>query len=160
MKIIASLLLLPCLLSGQTYKQQTYIPPAVPDEVHLGMPLHTFQEKVRIEHLKEDKIQTYKKVYFHPAKEPEVNAIIYHFDRALQEQPLYEIIVRYEDRSMAKRSANELWGKPNFASDEGTVPDEWRFQPEAGPELWCWVYKTTLVIVGKVPGTAWAEDWE
>jgi hypothetical protein len=68
-------------------------------------------------------------------------------------EPLYEIIVNFKSESLAGSKAQKLLKQPNHQDGE------WRYiyKKEA---LWCWVYKTKIVYVARIPDTEWYSEWD
>lgn len=147
------------IISMQLKGQSNYFPDAIDSKIYLGMTLTEFKAVSDMQRLKKDRIQTSRIAFFQPSADPNINAIIYYFDKDLRGNPLYEVIIRYEERKMAKKNARSLFGAPNFTKRQDGKLNEWRMTPENGPAIWAWTHKTTLVIVGKVPETEWSKEW-
>ncbi len=153
--IVASVFCCRLNAQGPSFK----MPQGVSQDLRFGMPLAEFKEVSNMLRMREDRIQTERKAYFQPSNDPDINAIIYYFDKDLRGNPLYQIIIRYEERKLARKNARQLFGTPNYTTREDGKLNEWRMSPAAGPPIWAWAHKTTLVIVGNVPGTEWSEEW-
>ena len=82
----------------------------------------------------------------------DVNEIIYYFGTKGNE-PLYEMIVNFNSESLAESKALELLKQANHKNKE------WRYAYKKLP-LWCWVFKSKIVYVAKIPDTEWYSDWD
>ena len=138
-------------LSGQEAIIKRPFPREVNYKVKFELPLAEFEEGFKREKIERDNSYGFRIVYTQKVDRRNVKDIIYYFD-ADGDQPLYEVIVSYNDEETPRVIAERRFGAPNYKQEE------WRFRYK-DHDIWCWVYNNKIVIAAKVPDTEWYEDW-
>ncbi|MDW3190922.1 MAG: hypothetical protein R8G66_01070 [Cytophagales bacterium] len=160
---ILSLLLLMLSLTviAQDQDRPFAFPEGVPSKLQFGMSSLDFKKVVDMRAMKVDDTRSWRRVYFQPSDEPQIKTLLYYIAKDVENQPLYEVIVQYDSRALASKKAVSYFGEPNYVGEDSETPNEWRFKAAAG-ELakWVWVYKNQIVMVARVPGCEWDEDWD
>ena len=157
--VISALCLL--LTLKTTAQDQTFtLPAGIPAGVAFGMPVSAFTQVVDMRTMKSDNTRDWRTVYFQPSSDPDIRALIYYISKEVADQPLYEIIIQYASEELAKTKAVEYFGAPNHSAAEDDPKEEWRFNVPNEFARWVWVYKDKLVLVARVPGTEWDEEWD
>ncbi len=136
------------------------MPQGIPPDLALGMPLSGFKKAVDMNAMRVDDTRSWRRVYFQPSPDPNIRSLIYYVAKELEDQPLYEVIISYTSHDLARENARNFFGAPNHISEDSEVPDEWRFKATPDDiDKWAWIYKDQIVIVAKVPGCEWDEEW-
>lgn len=82
-----------------------------------------------------------------------IEGAAYYFD-AEGDKPLYEIIIIYADEAARDAAAATLLGPPNYKDNT-----EWMLSPKKGYPLYCWKFKTKLVVAALIPNTEWYNEF-
>ena len=85
-----------------------------------------------------------------------ITSIVYYLDNEGQ-QPLYEIIVNYDNESTMELKANKLLGKSNYSGKDGKSK-EWKFDLKKEFPLHVWTFKNKIVYVYPLLNTEWNES--
>ena len=130
------------------------LPPEINSEIYFGMNLANFKNVIGSNLVLETKNDNdFRLVYSQKTKLPETPTVIYYFDNE-QNKPLYEIIINYQNKDQAKKAATLLFGESNLNQTE------WRIKIQGFPEVWSWVYKNKLIVVAKIYGSEWFDEWD
>lgn len=148
-------------LTAQDQDKSFSFPEGVPSDLSFGMPQAEFKNVENMGTMKVDDTRSWRTVYFQPGSDQHIRTLLYYIAKEVENQPLYEVIVRYNSREMAKRKARSFFGEPNYIGEDSDTPNEWRFDA-TGDKLakWVWVYKNQIVMVARVAGSDWDEDWD
>ena len=136
------------------------VPNVVPEGVFLGMPHEDFKRAVDLGKMTVDTSRVFRWTYFHENPDEAIEGILYYIDHQRQHQPLYQIVVAYGHQEKAYDQAVRLFGKTNYLNKKSGEVEEWRFSIPGMPAIWVWCYQGNLVVIGKIPGTEWAEEWD
>ncbi|RME91948.1 MAG: hypothetical protein D6772_17600 [Bacteroidetes bacterium] len=118
--------------------------------VYFNMPRKEFLQ--RQPHLEElSQRVSFRRVYIDTATAAPLDYIVYYFDKDRHE-PLYEVILAFQDTISRDQTAAKLLGPPNYEGDEWYVPRDSAFDYSA------WRFQNKLVIIGRIEGTEWAEE--
>jgi hypothetical protein len=159
--IITCLLFITLLLSNTSVIAQkktsnaiNVLPPEINSAIYFGMNFADFKNVIGSDLVLESEIinNGFRLVYTQKTKIPKIPVLIYYFANE-QNIPLYEIIINYQNNEQAKKAATLLFGQPNFNQTE------WRVKIKGFPEVWSWVYKNKLVVVAKIYGSEWFDEW-
>lgn len=141
-------------------EQSFTMPQVVPSQLGFGISLIDFKKSADMSSMRVDNTRDWRTVYFQPDDDPEVKSLIYFFDNKQPGKPLYEITIQFLNEKIAQQNATLYFGTPNHPSEGDATSEEWRFEPTGTFAKWAWVYKDKIVIVARVPGTDWDEDWD
>ncbi|EJF55089.1 hypothetical protein SapgrDRAFT_3452 [Saprospira grandis DSM 2844] len=94
---------------------------------------------------------SFRKEFYEEIGRDSIKRVFYYIDSD-SPQPLYEILVEYQDKNYMKEEAERLLGQPN--SNNGS---EWLFDSRQGFKIRAWLHETRLVFAGEIPGTEWSE---
>nr|WP_297787956.1 hypothetical protein [uncultured Allomuricauda sp.] len=146
-----------CNISGEaqynTSQACSLLPSGINSEIYFGMNLADFKNVIGSNLQLESKSNTdFRLVYSQKTNLTEISSIVYYFDNE-HNKPLYEMIINYQNQEQAKKAATFLFGRPNFNQTE------WRIKIQGVPEIWSWVYRNKLVVVAKIPGSEWFDEW-
>ncbi|MDF0708477.1 hypothetical protein [Flagellimonas okinawensis] len=129
------------------------LPPELNSEIFFGISLADFKNvngsNLKLESERND---DFRLIYTQPNYSPDITYIVYYFNNE-QHKPFYETIINYRYEEQAKKAGTRLFGQPNYNKTE------WRIKMAGMPEIWSWIYKTKLVIVAKIPGSEWYNEW-
>ncbi len=138
---------------NKTSNALNVLPSEINSEIYFGMNLADFKNVIGRDLVLETKNDTdFRLVYSQKTTIPEIPTVVYYFDNE-QNKPLYEIIINYQNEEQAKKAATLLFGQPNFNQTE------WRIKIQGFPEIWSWVYKNKLIVVAKIYGSEWIDEW-
>lgn len=146
---------------GVSAQETTFtFPKGISPDLKFGMSLAEFKQTADMKTMRIDDTRSWRKVLYQPSEYPEIKSLIYYFAKDVFNKPLYEVIITYSSTQQAIKKASQYFGSPNFIGEDSEEPNEWRFAA-ADKDLpkWVWVYKDQIVIVAKVPGSEWDEDW-
>ncbi|MBO0330031.1 hypothetical protein [[Muricauda] lutisoli] len=130
------------------------LPSEINSEIYFGINLADFKNVIGSNLKLETKSNTdFRLIYSQETNLKEISSVIYYFDNE-NSKPLYEVIINYQNEEQAKKAATILFGQPNFDQID------WRIKIQGAPEIWSWVYKNKLVVVAKIPGSEWFNEWD
>ena len=96
----------------------------------------------------------FRHIYLEEVDMDDISSIVYYFDKD-DHEPLYEVILVYNDEATRDAAAKKLLGSPN------TTGGEWLKSHKKRKDVRAWTFKTKLVIVQLLDKTEWAEHtWE
>ncbi|MEL6559088.1 MAG: hypothetical protein AAFQ94_12945 [Bacteroidota bacterium] len=147
---IIILLFISFTLQAQLPKVKKVYPKGVPKKVKMGMSLSDFKARFKDAKPAEEEYD-FREVYLLEAVHSEITSFVLYFD-ADGNKPLYEIMVVYRDNQLAKRSANTLFGDPNYEEKEWKVLRKKQI-------FWSWVYQEKLILVANIPDTEWSDSF-
>ena len=140
-----------CLLFSITMLAQSnsddFIPKGVPNYVSFGMSVADFEKKAKkVE--KVDDSMPFRVVFSQEMKAKGIDEIIYYFDADERSQPLYEIIIVYDNLKKREKAIRNKFNEDT---------EEWSYALSNPYPVDAWIFKNKLVVVAKIPGTEWAE---
>ncbi|AGC78570.1 hypothetical protein LX97_02665 [Nonlabens dokdonensis] len=139
---------------NESSKTCNVLPSEINSEIYFGIDLAEFKKIVGNNLKLETKSNTnFRLIYSQKTNLPEIPMITYYFDNK-ENKPLYEIILNYQNEKQAQNAATLLFGQPNYNQTE------WRTNIQGFPNIWSWVYKNKLVVVAKIPGSEWFDEWD
>ena len=125
--------------------QQKYLPYPF-KYLYLGMPIEEFKKANPKAKIQEHNALNYRIVAEEFSPSSEIKEIIYYFDTEDQ-NPLFELIIEYNDTTQHDKVVKELYGEPNFHNNR------WKIDVHEGFDMMIWEHETKLVIVGKIDHT-------
>ncbi|NOQ74216.1 MAG: hypothetical protein GQ574_19565 [Crocinitomix sp.] len=143
-----SLLIVACV---NQKNEKRYLPNEVEKAVYFNMPLADFKALKGSKAEIQDDGMDFRKVFFESVGGTLIEYFGYYFD-ADNNQPLYEIIIGYNDETTLNSEAVKLLGAPNYKDTE------WRFELEKTHDILAWTFKKKLIIVALIPETEWHEE--
>ncbi|MCF8296524.1 MAG: hypothetical protein K9J13_03180 [Saprospiraceae bacterium] len=147
--IIATLFLFSC--SG-TKDLHSYQKKYIPKEFHnlyLGMPLKEIKKVIEFSEEDISKVMSFRLSIVEENKTEQIKEVTYYLDDG-EDNPLYEIIIEYNDIAVRDNVVKKLYGEPNHG-------EEWRFETQEFP-IMVWTYQSKLIIAAKMKGTEWENE--
>ncbi|MFT5819338.1 MAG: hypothetical protein ACI8ZM_000561 [Crocinitomix sp.] len=143
-----SLLIFSCI---NQKKEKRYLPEEVEKAIYFNISLSDFKDLKGGKAEIQDDGMDFRKVFFEAVNGTLIEYFGYYFDTD-NKQPLYEILIGYNDEATANVAAIKLLGTPNYKDTE------WKFELDKTHDILAWIFKKKLIIVALIPETEWYEE--
>jgi len=149
-RLLGLFLLFPFFIQAQNFNAKTILPKSL-SKYSFGMSLDNFTGKnnaaTRIVTGTSFRIE-YQDIT--PAKD--IKKVTYYFD-AENNQPLYEMIIEFNDQQSLNNHCSQKLGSPNDGK-------QWKRTTKEGYTFKAWRFSNTLVYAMGLPSTEWEKGWD
>lgn len=129
--------------------QRRYIPEVFSD-LHIGMSIDEFRQVRDPQSMGSYLSMEFRIQLEEVIEEGDIVEVTYYFDKDLEGNPLYEMIIQYRPEFDLAAYVASVYGSPNRNQ-------EWQFDIGESFPIRIWTYQNRLIIAGIIPGTEWVD---
>jgi hypothetical protein len=144
------ILLLPFISLSQNFDPKTAVPKSL-SKYNFGMGLEDFTRKNKSATVL-DSSNTFRIEYLDKDAGADIRDVTYYFD-AENNQPLYEMIIRFKDAQSLEAHCSKKLGGQNDKKG-------WSWKTKEGYIFKAWRFSNTLVLALGLPSTEWEKEWD